>query len=452
MERRQFLTLFGTSLVAIGMARPVSAQTMLEALPLRGSISATSYGVVPNAPRDQSGALQRMLDHAAAKGEPVFLPAGNYVVADVEVPDGTVLSGVPGRTVFAQGAGASVLRVSGGNAIYLSHLTLDGGAARGDADALLVARGITNLSIADCTFRRSNTDAVRLERCGGKIIGNAFLQAGRFGLFSVDGQGLDVEGNSVNGCQDGGIIIHRNQPGHDGSRITGNRIGDIGARSGGTGQWGNGINIYRADNVAIQDNMILRCAFSSIRANTTRNIQITGNRCDDSGETAIYAEFSFENAVIADNLITGGANGISVTNFNEGGRGATVSGNIIRDLSGKGPYPAMAPGFGIGIAVEADTVVAGNLIDGAPLFGINAGWGPHLRDVVLQANVIRNANIGIGVSDADGVGKIVVSDNLIDARDGAIRTHRWTKVDHKDLATEPELAPDHMSMSGNRIS
>ncbi|MEO1747467.1 MAG: TIGR03808 family TAT-translocated repetitive protein, partial [Pseudomonadota bacterium] len=222
--------------------------------------------------------------------------------------------------------------------------------------------------------------------------------------------------------------------------------------SGGTGQWGNGINVYRADDVSITDNMIADCAFSSIRANTARNIQITSNRCDKSGETAIYAEFSFKNAIIADNLVTGGANGISVTNLNEGGRGATVSGNIIRDLSDVGPYPAMAPGFGIGIAVEADTVVAGNLIDGAPLFGINAGWGPHLRDVVLQANVIRNAKIGIGVSEADGVGKIIIADNLIAARDGAIRTHRWTKMDGQDLATTPTSAPVHITVSGNRVS
>ncbi|MEO1748020.1 MAG: glycosyl hydrolase family 28-related protein, partial [Pseudomonadota bacterium] len=113
MERRQFLTRFGTSLAAIAMARPAFAQATLDALPLRGSISAVDYGVVPDAPRDQSVAFRKMLDQAGAKGDPVFLPAGNYVIADVDVPEGTVLSGVPGRTILVQGAGSSVLRLTG---------------------------------------------------------------------------------------------------------------------------------------------------------------------------------------------------------------------------------------------------------------------------------------------------------------------------------------------------
>ena len=46
---------------------------------------------------------------------------------------------------------------------------------------------------------------------------------------------------------------------------------------------------------------------------------------------AIYSEFGFEGAVIADNVVDGAGNGISVTNFNEGGRLASVRGNIVRN-------------------------------------------------------------------------------------------------------------------------
>ena len=53
--------------------------------------------------------------------------------------------------------------------------------------------------------------------------------------------------------------------------------------------------------------------------------------------------------VIINNVIAGAASGISVTNFDQGGRMGVVSSNIVRDLTGKGPYAADPPGFGIGI-------------------------------------------------------------------------------------------------------
>jgi uncharacterized secreted repeat protein (TIGR03808 family) len=55
------------------------------------------------------------------------------------------------------------------------------------------------------------------------------------------------------------------------------------------------------------------------------------------GEVAIYAEFGFEGAVIANNTIDGAAIGVAVTNFNQGGRLAVVQGNLIRNLVPKRP-------------------------------------------------------------------------------------------------------------------
>ena len=77
---------------------------------------------------------------------------------------------------------------------------------------------------------------------------------------------------------------------------------------------------------------------------------------------ALAAEF--EGAVIASNLIDGGTVGISVANFNEGGRLAAVSGNIIRNLTTQGPYPAEYAGFGIGIAcfVRDLRIVVGRIV------------------------------------------------------------------------------------------
>ena len=76
---------------------------------------------------------------------------------------------------------------------------------------------------------------------------------------------------------------------------------------------------------------------------------------------------------------------------------------------------------GIGIYVEADTSVTGNVIESAPAFGIMAGWGKYLRDVAISGNIIRKTFIGIGVSVADGAGTALVNSNMIsDTPRGAV--------------------------------
>jgi len=118
--------------------------------------------------------------------------------------------------------------------------------------------------------------------------------------------------------------------------------------------------------------------------------------------------------VIANNTVNGAALGVSVCNFNEGGRLAVVQGNIIRNLLPKRPIgTAPDDDGGIGIYVEADTTVSGNVIENAPSFGIMAGWGKYLRDVAITGNVIRNAFVGVGVSVTAGAGTALVNNNLI---------------------------------------
>ena len=63
--------------------------------------------------------------------------------------------------------------------------------------------------------------------------------------------------------------------------------------------------------------------------------------------------------------------GVAITNFNEGGRLAIVQGNLVRNLRARRPAGTDPnDGAGIGIAVEADTSVTGNVIENAPVAGI----------------------------------------------------------------------------------
>ena len=91
---------------------------------------------------------------------------------------------------------------------------------------------------------------------------------------------------------------------------------------------------------------------------------------------------------------------------------------------------------GFGIAVEADSVVTGNVIEGAPAYGIMIGWGPHLRDVSVTDNLIRDVLIGIGVSVDPSAGTALITKNLISgAKEGAIRAMSGPTSIGPDLAT-----------------
>ena len=244
--------------------------------------------------------------------------------------------------------------------------------------------------------------------------------------------------NTIQGTNDNGIEILRTALGDDGTLVADNRIEDIKAGPGGSGQYGNAINAFRAGNVIVRGNRIRNCDYSAVRGNSASNIQITGNSVSDVREVALYSEFSFEGAVIANNTVDGAAFGVSVCNFNEGGRIAVVQGNIIRNLRPKRPIgTAPDDDAGVGIYVEADSSVTGNVIENAPSFGIMAGWGKYLRDVVISGNVIRKAFVGIGVSVASGAGTALVNANVIsETPRGAV-----VGLDHARPVT-PDLSAD----------
>ncbi|MEN0087374.1 MAG: TIGR03808 family TAT-translocated repetitive protein, partial [Pseudomonadota bacterium] len=188
--------------------------------------------------------------------------------------------------------------------------------------------------------------------------------------------------------------------------------------------------------------------------NAGDNTRITSNTCLRSGETAIYVEFGFSGSIVSGNMIDGGTGGISCTNFNDGGRLAVVSDNIVRNLQTTGPYVNEIVDFGWGIHAEADTSVTGNLVEGAPLYGLSLGWGVNLRNVMASSNIIRNAGTGIAVSVAEGVGAAMIVNNMIDgtAR-GAIVGHRWKDAATGDLVgkrANDNGGFDHLTVSGNR--
>lgn len=453
ISRRRTLALLAGLPAALAASRVAAApeRAIISPVDLRGSLDAGKLGMTPQAAGSQSRKLQAIIDKAAASKVPVFLPPGDYRVSNIVLPAGAHITGVPGASRIVYDGNGFLFRAEGSESVTLSNVVIDGanGWLGDDAPALVHFRGVKNVVIDNCEIAGARRSGVQLERCGGRVERSRLSGALAYGLYAVESTGLSITGNTVSDCGDGGILVHRWTKGPDNTVIQGNRVERIRARSGGTGQYGNGINLFRADGALVSGNHIRDCAFSAIRANAASNALISGNQCLMLGETAIYAEFGFEGAMIAGNIVDGAANGIAVVNFNEGGRLATVANNIVRNLTADGPYVA-DNGFGVGIAAEADVVISGNVVENVPKWGMSLGWGPYLRNVSATGNIIRHAPVGIAVSVAEGVGTAVITNNLIEATPGgAIAGFLWNKQASGDLVDGPG-GYRHLSIAGNR--
>lgn len=431
-----------------------STQTSASSLPdgFRGALDATDFGVRPGKRSDQSGSFRALLAEAVKRRLPVFLPPGDYRLSGIVLPDGLTLAGTPGATRLIAADASPLLTAENLARLTLTGLTLDGDGRTEDAGRGLVdLDGIEQLTIDNCAISgRTGGHGLNLGRCGGRIRDNDISGARGVGIFAVDSRGLSITGNTVSDCGNGGILVHRSQAGADGTLVSGNRISRIASLDGGTGQNGNGINIFRAGDVVVSGNHVSDCALSAIRANAANNVLISNNQCLRSGETAIYSEFGFQGAVVTGNVIDTAANGISIVNFDVGGRLATVGQNVIRNITGIGPYVSDGAGFGFGISAEADTVVTGNVIEQVARWALVLGWGPYLRNVSVTGNIIRVAQLGCAVSVADGAGTALITNNLFENVENAVLGYRWTERATADLVDGATDAFPHLTVTGNR--
>jgi uncharacterized secreted repeat protein (TIGR03808 family) len=371
-------------------------------------------GLVGDGTTDQTSALQAAIDGANGR---LTLPAGRFRVSSLRLPSNILVEGVPGATWLITSSGM-VASASGQSNIVLRDIGFSGDS--GDAP-LLGFEASTGIIVERCAFRDSPAIALGLRTSAATIRDCDFSGHGDAAIHSVDSLGVIVTGNRIEKCGNAGVRIWRSENGPDGSIVTNNRISTIDWRGGGNGQNGNGINVYLADQVIVADNHISDCAFTAVRLNTTHNCQVTGNLCFNSGEVAIFSEFGFSGSIVSDNVIDGAATGIAITNLDTNGQIATCAGNIVRNIF---PRSAVNPDTRpIGILVEAEVALTGNLVANSPGAGIIAGWGPYLRNVALSGNVV-----------VDGVGAVTLSGNLVSgASDGDIVGMRWTDISEPDL-------------------
>jgi uncharacterized secreted repeat protein (TIGR03808 family) len=454
IDRRHFIGATAAT-GAFTATEAVAAPATSNTVPVSGlGVDAIHLGVRFNGTEDQTEALQRAIDRTAGARLPLILAPGVYRARGLVLPTGARLVGVPGATRIVATDNAPIIVTRGADHILLSGITFDGsGKTLSDNNGLIQLAMGRGIAIRDCEILGAGRNGIVLEGIEGEIVNTTINGALGTAIHALDSRGLTIARNTIRNAFNNGIQVWRSQPGDDGTQILDNRIEDTAAQSGGSGQNGNAINVFRAHNVTVRGNRIRNAAFSAVRGNAASNIQITNNTCTGLGEVAIYAEFGFEGAVIANNTIDGAAIGIAVTNFNQGGRLAVVQGNLIRNLVARRPAGTDPnDGNGIGIGVEADTAVTGNIIENAPVAGISVGWGQYLRDVSVTGNVVRGAGVGIAVSVTPGAGSAVIADNLIAAvKSGAIVGMDQRRAMTGDLARDGAAKYAQLAINGNRV-
>lgn len=459
---------------------PITRRTALTAIAqttasgiVASALASTVAAAAPRTSRATTGpsltaSLQARIDAAAPLGQPVVLPPGTTVTRPLTLRTGTIVTGHGPSTRLLFTGGGPALIANDAHGLRIVNLTIDGNnrplfaGQQGDtANALLSFTRCDGLALDSVTIANASGNGVNLAHCTGRIDRCTIAHILDAGLFALDSR-LSITGNTVEACGNNGILIWRSAIAEDCSDITGNRIANIRADGGGTGQNGNGINVFRAGGVRVQNNTITDCAYTGVRANAASNVLISANTCLRLGEVALYAEHAlddppnvdtspgFQGAVISNNIVDRAATGISVTNFSAGGRLAVIQGNLIRNLFRRDREPVDQRGHGI--CVEADATVTGNTIEGAPTAGIVVGWGRHMRDVAITGNLVRASRSGVLISsDPAAQGRVLIANNIISsATDGAIRAHDHGRAFGPDLAREP-ASTGRVSVSGNVV-
>jgi uncharacterized secreted repeat protein (TIGR03808 family) len=451
-ERRKLIKWSGVASALGALPQPAAAAAGPVSAPASTfGLDAAQMGVRAGSPDDQTVSLQRAIDRAAQARVPLALPPGVYRAGGLRLPSGAQLVGVRGATRLVFAGGASLLAADHAETVSLTGLTLDGQLRPLPPNQGLVHFELASgVRIADCAILASGRHGIRFAAVAGEVTGSTIADAADVALLSSDARGLTIASNTVTNSGNNAIVVIRDVAGHDGTMVLDNRVEDTRNRDGGSGQFGNAVVAHRAGDVIVRGNLIRRCAFSGVRGNSASAIQIVGNTVHGCGEVALYSEFGFEGAIVANNMVDGAQTGVSIANFNEGGRLATVQGNIFRNLAPQNSNPGEL--LGVGIYVEADTAVTGNVVDSAEAAGMAVGWGRYLRDVAVTGNVVRKTPIGIAVSVVSGAGSALISANMMSqVTHGAVVGMDHARPVTGDLARDGAKGYAHLSITGNRI-
>ncbi len=323
--------------------------------------------------------VQTAVNQAISHGVPLFIRPGIYQTTEIVVSassgGGTLhVTAVPGTAQLHLTSGNNLLAINGINNCKIENLILDANNVTfsnlSASSALLRLSSCNNLEIVNCVIQNSVACGIYADAVYHAKISGCTIQNCSYGLWGMDLL-LAVDNNLVMNCSNNGMMIWTSSIRGNSSSITNNKIFSINSGSG-TGQNGNGVNVYRAIGVNVIGNIISGCQYSAIRYNSAGDAIIIGNNCYGSREVAIFLEAPgpgdwMNGGIVSGNMIDTAGGGISVANSGAGGQGTSrsivitgnrVAGIVKWNITDPGYFPTT--GNGIGISVEQTCVVTGN--------------------------------------------------------------------------------------------
>src|SRR5208282_1886422 len=109
----------------------------------------------------------------------------------------------------------------------------------------------------------SSTGGDHLNLTGLVLDGNGIpLPDGRGLVHLAHGRAVRIADCEIVNAGRNGVTLEAT--GDDGTMVLDNRIENVANKSGGSGQYGNGVAIFRADNVIVRGNRIRKTAFSAV--------------------------------------------------------------------------------------------------------------------------------------------------------------------------------------------
>lgn len=368
---------------------------------------------------DRTAEVQAAIDKAVRAGSNVELEAGIYGISKLVLTSSVNFSVKSKGIKFYQLSHEPIFNISADN-VTLSGIEMIGNP---QGAGLIHADNSQKLVLSHSNLHSGGGTAITAIRSSGQLYDNA-IKGFDVGIYAYDNKNFSIYQNSLRHLSDNGILVWRSVSGADGTRIFDNQIDNIGAKSGGNGPYGNGINVFRADDVKIFNNKISECAFSAIRCNNAQRTSISYNKISDCKEVALYAEFGSYGTNITNNEINNAAYGISVPNQDNPKGMTLIENNIISNIYGYSPVnPDVKEASAI--SVERNTIVRNNRISNVNGFGIRAGWGEFANELEVYNNKISDVKIGIAKSMV-GSGPILIKNNIFQKiHDYRISGYEW---------------------------
>lgn len=380
--------------------------------------------------------LQTVIDAARSAELPLFLRAGTFLSDKIDITPSSgggnslYMWAVPGTvTIQLQQDDDYLLGIDSVGRVRVTGITFDGAGRNLTASTnpgLLRIEGSSaaDFLIADCEVVNSSKNGISVLGVGNGTIARNRIELCDTAIVTLDSV-TQIEDNTINWMNNNGIMVWTSTLTGNGTVIKNNFIQGIENDDGGTGQYGNGINIYRAGNVKILSNTIYTAKYSAIRLNAASDCYISENYCWNLRESAIFLEAPGEGENLYGGIVTGNSistagNGISVANsglYGDGvARGVVVSNNRIvaitrNSINDPGYTPPVTGGFGI--AVEGRCEVCGNLLDEVEGPGITLGVNDAAENLSAVGNLIYNASMSIAYSANSAAGPLLIVGNLM---------------------------------------